>query len=192
MAIDHIARRDSDGVTHYVDRQDEPMSCALACIGMAWEQTRQQCSVRQESGYKIVSGQFPQSLLASQLAGDNGGLGWGTWAINVSSTLQAIGIPVTKTDSFNPAPGNYGFVWRKPRIQAQHPAIILVGWYSTGANGALTRNGGHFIVASRVTNHGWVVVLDPASGTLHELHGSRGHYNNHNLHGLMEVVIYTG
>jgi hypothetical protein len=191
MAIDYITAKDTDGVAHYIDKQDEPMSCALACIDMVYEQATMTCGALDEVGYKNVSALFPRSLLASQLKGDNGGLGFGTWADNVESTLKHIGVPVSKTESFTPAAGGYGFKWQKPRIRSGFPAVILVGWYSN-SGGVFTRNGGHFIVAARTTRRGYVVVLDPASGTLHELHGANGYYLNHGLSGRMEVMIYTG
>lgn len=191
MTTEYLTRKDSDGVAHYIDKQDEPMSCALACIGMAYDQSTRTCGDLDEPGYKLVSYKFPRSLLASQIKGDNGGLGFGTWADNVQSTLGEIGIFVTTTDVFDPTSASYGFKWQKTRIKDGYPAIILAGWYGW-SGGVLKRNGGHFIVASRTTKRGYVVVLDPASGTLHELHGARGYYLNHGLSGRMEVMIYTG
>jgi hypothetical protein len=166
------------------------MSCAIACMGMVEDQIEMQCH-EGEPRIKRLSGAFPRSLLASQLNGDNNGLGWGTWADNVARTLPSMGIRVSLTETFTPGPGNYGFQWRKPRIRTGFPAIILVGWYRH-VSGRLRRNGGHFIVAARTTSRGYVVVLDPANGTMHELRGSQGRYNNHGLNGLMEVMIYTG
>jgi len=63
VAQEYIRARDSDGVTHYIDRQNEPESCALASIGMMWDQSRQQCSVGGEGGYKAISANFSGSLL---------------------------------------------------------------------------------------------------------------------------------
>ncbi len=196
MTTEYIRRTDSDGVTHYVDKQDEPMSCALASIGMVWDQTRSQCSVLGESGYKAVSGRFSGSLLQSQLNGDNNGVGNGTMNTNITPTLNAVGIVVSVDTGWQGpgaanAPPAYALAWNKPRIRSRNPALMLVGWYrGWGAN--LRRNGGHFIVAARTTFGGWVVVLDPATGTMHELHGSAGRYINHGLQGWIEQIWYTG
>ena len=65
-------------------------------------------------------------------------------------------------------------------------------WGYTYNRGTRTRNGGHYIVAARITRRNAVVVLDPLHGTLHELQGSRGIYMNHGLFGMMEYVLYSG
>ncbi len=189
MATEYLRRTDSDGKTHYIDKQDEPMSCALACIGMVWDQTRSQCSVLGESGYKAVSGTFPGSLLASQTGG---GIGSGTDFTNVTTTLATVGVVVRATYGLaSPLLPPYNFTWQKNRIGTRHPALVLVGWYR-GAGAAMTRPAGHYVVAPRVTSKGWVVILDPFTGTLHELHGSRGQYNNHGSRGFIEYIWYTG
>jgi hypothetical protein len=192
VAQEYIRARDSDGVTHYIDRQNEPESCALASIGMMWDQSRQQCSVNGEGGYKAISGNFSGSLLQSQLNGDNYGLGSGTMDTNITPTLRASGIRVSlDTGDMDPTAATYGFAWQKNRIRDRFPALILVGWYR-GSGAAMSRNGGHFILAARCTSKGWVVILDPWRGTLHELHGSHGRYNNHGLHGYIDHIWYTG
>lgn len=192
VAQEYIRRQDSDGITHYIDRQNEPESCALASIGMMWDQSRQQCSVNSEGGYKTISANFPGSLLQSQLRGDNYGLGSGTLDTNITPTLRSSGIRVSlDTGDMDPTASTYGFAWQKNRIASRYPALILVGWYR-GSGAAMTRSGGHFIVAARCTSKSWVVILDPYRGTLHELHGSRGRYNNHGLHGYIDHIWYTG
>lgn len=192
VAQEYIPRRDTDGVTHYVDRQNEPMSCALASIGMMWNQTRQQCSVNNETAYKAISGKFSGSLLQSQLNGDNRGLGSGTGESNITPTLRLCGIRVSAdTGAMFPGTPSYSFAWQKPRIRDRFPALLLVGWYR-GAGAAMTRAGGHFILASRCTSRTWVVVLDPWRGTLHELQGGQGRYNNHGSRGFIEHIWYTG
>ncbi|MBX3500906.1 MAG: hypothetical protein KF889_15800 [Alphaproteobacteria bacterium] len=192
VAQEYIRRQDSDGVTHYIDKQNEEMSCALASIGMMWDMSRQQCGVTDETGYKAISGLFSGSLLQSQLNGDNYGLGNGTVDTNITPTLRASGIRVSvDTGDMDPTASTYGFAWQKDRIRTRYPALILVGWYR-GTGSAMTRNGGHFIVAARTTSKGWVVILDPYRGTLHELHGSRGRYINHGLRGWIDHIWYTG
>jgi hypothetical protein len=133
----------------------------------------------------------PGSLLASQLAGDNTGLGWGTTVGNAAKTFVDLGVALTKVASFDPTSKSYNFAWEKWRIYDGHPALLLIGWYAW-KKGVFTRNGGHFIVAPRVTKKMGVVVLDPLKGTLHELHGHKGVYLNHGLSGRIEFILYTG
>lgn len=91
---------------------------------------------------------------------------------------------------YAPYEAGYRFRWDKSRIYDGRPAMILVGWYT--GYGAANRNGGHYVVAARVARNGHVVVLDPLLGTLHELRGHNGVYNNHGLRGRMDYVYYTG
>lgn len=191
MAGGYNAVADSDGVMHYIYAQDEPMSCALACMFMIENEVEQMTHGEGEGRVKQVSGGHAGSLLASQLAGDNGGLGWGTTVNNAAKTFADLGVQLTKVGSFDPTGATYSFVWDKPRIRDGRPALILIGWYQY-SKGKLTRNGGHFIVAARVAKNRAVVVLDPLKGTLHELHGHKGIYLNHGLFGKIEFILYTG
>lgn len=191
MATEYLRHKDSDGVEHYVDRQNEAMSCALASLGMAWQATRRQCLVNAaEERLKTTSSLFPGSLLKSQILGENSGLGDGTSSTNMTQTLAKVGVLVTQLDNFYPQ-GSQTFFWRKDRINMSHPAIILVGWYVMEGS-KLKRKGGHFIVADRVTSRGWVVILDPGQGTLHELHGSHGYYLNYGRIGRIDMIWYSG
>jgi hypothetical protein len=191
MAGSYNAVADSDGVMHYIYAQLEPMSCALACMFMIENEVEQMTHAEGEGGIKQVSGAHPGSLLASQLTGDNGGLGWGTTVANAAKTFADLGVQLTKVDSFDPTGAKYGSKWDKPRIRDSKPALILIGWYQY-SKGKLTRNGGHFIVAARIAKSNAVVVLDPLLGTLHELHGHKGVYLNHGLFGKIEFILYTG
>lgn len=83
------------------------------------------------------------------------------------------------------------FAWERNRISDGHPALLLLGWYAW-QQGKQVRNGGHVIMAARVTKGGAVVVLDPLKGTLHELHGQNGYYLNHGLTGRIQFILYTG
>jgi hypothetical protein len=191
MTTEYTQRRDSDGVVHYVDRQNEPMSCALSSIMMIEDQIERQCH-EGEMRIKRISAAFPGSLFWSQLFGENSGLGNGTGENNISPTLRSIGVSVTQADSFDCTAAGHSFSWRKQKIRDGKPALVLVGWYRR-VNGAETRNGGHFIVAARkTTNRQWIVILDPATGTLHELHGLNGFYFNHGQRGRIDAVWYTG
>lgn len=210
MAKEYIRRRDSDGVEHYLDKQNEPESCVLCSIGMMWDMSRGQCGVTDETGYKIMSARFPGSLLWRQVqaalsGGDVNSVG-GTTDPNIAQTLGAAGLIVTQTDTFNSktSPHNYGFSWRKPRIRGQNsallgigqcPAMLGISWYRRTSNG-LQGVGGHVVVASRVTSRGFVVILDPFDAGLYELHGSQGSYmpsyaRNGQI-GRIDLVLYTG
>jgi hypothetical protein len=76
----------------------------------------------------------------------------------VAQALRNEGLNVTTS------PFGAGAVVDKRKLSDTTPAIVLLGWY-TGNR----RNGGHFIVASRVTGTGQVVFLDPWQGQLREL-----------------------
>ena len=83
---------------------------------------------------------------------------FGTYMDQVAQAMTNEGLVTSKT------PFSAGTAVVPSRLSETTPAIILLGWYS-GA----TRNGGHFIVASRVTSTGKVVYLDPWQGQLREL-----------------------
>ena len=185
------ARQDSDGVTHYIYSQDEAMSCALACMFMIENQVEQVTHAGGEQRLKDISFVHPGSLLASQLAWDNNGQGWGTSVDNAAKTFADIGVRLTKVARFDPTGLYNNFAWERNRISDGHPALLLLGWYAW-QQGKQVRNGGHFIIAARVTKRGAVVVLDPWKGTLHELHGQKGYYLNHGLTGRIQFILYTG
>jgi hypothetical protein len=200
MTTEYIRRRDSDRVEHYVDRQNEPQSCALASVGMMWDISRQQCGATDETGYKYISALFPGSLLYSQLlAALSGGnpQGTGTQDPNIASTMRSVGLTITQTDTFNSntTAQTFGFSWRKARIQDQKPALLGVSWYKRTATG-MQALGGHAVVAARCTRRGYVVILDPWDAGLYELHGLHGSYlpsyaRNGQI-GRIDLVIYTG
>jgi hypothetical protein len=186
---EYLERKDSDGIVHYVDKQNEPMSCAMSSIMMMEDQITRQCHAG-EMRIKRISAAFPGSLMWSQLFGDNNGLGNGTRSDNIGPTLRSISINITEfSDFFNG--GLDTFAWKKTRIKDGKPALVLVGWYKKEATGE-KRNGGHFIVAARKTRKDYIVILDPATGSLHELRGSKGFYLNHGLRGRIDMVWYTG
>ncbi len=124
------ARQDSDGVTHYIYAQDEPMSCALACMFMIENQVEQMTHAGGEERLKDISFVHPGSLLASQLASDNNGLGWGTTVDNAEKTFVDIGVRLTKVARFDPTAMYNNFAWERNRISEGHPALLLVGWYA--------------------------------------------------------------
>lgn len=181
---------DSDGKRHPVYSQAEEMSCALACLRMIEDRMESRTHTGGESRIKQISAQHPGSLLASQLEGENWGLGIGTHQENVARTFQTLGVRLTRIEGFDPT-GDYKFFWNKSRIREGAPALIMLGWYQL-QQGVRVRAGGHFILAARITSKGHVVVLDPFKGTLHELRGSNGVYLNHGLSGRIEILFYTG
>ena len=177
MPIDYLRRTDSDGVAHFIDVQDQPMSCFLAAVGMALRQMMahgrhaRPVSQTEETMLTLYSMLSPGSLFNSQLRGQgavqtNGAYagthaGFGTWANNVTPTLRRLGVRVTHHDIFDPRSAHDRFHWRRPSITPLRPAIVMLGWYNREHH-HLARHGGHFVVASRIAKNGNVVLLDPA------------------------------
>jgi hypothetical protein len=69
MSIDYLQRRDSDGVIHHIDVQDQPQSCVLASIGMLMRQLHHYRSTKlpdtmTDEMVALYSIQFRGSLLA--------------------------------------------------------------------------------------------------------------------------------
>jgi hypothetical protein len=100
----------------------------------------------------------PSAHQANQSTFENMFARFGTFMGQVAQALRNEGLTVTTT-TFSP-----GSSIDSSRLSDTSPAIVLLGWY----NGAV-RNGGHFIVASRVASNGKIVYLDPWEGVLREL-----------------------
>jgi hypothetical protein len=100
----------------------------------------------------------PAAFQANQNTFGNMFAAAGTYMDQVAQAMTNEGLKTSKTP-FSP-----GTVVVTNKLSETTPAIILLGWY----NGTV-RNGGHFIVASRVTSSGKVVYLDPWQGQLNEL-----------------------
>ena len=167
---------DSDQYVHQVWAQEQANSCAVASIWMARGQARQMSFNQEEWALawqiygRVVQGMLlvpsppapmtfdPRSHPADQSSFGNMFASFGTYMDQVAQAMTNEGLVTSKT------PFSAGTAVVPSRLSETTPAIILLGWYS-GA----TRNGGHFIVASRVTSTGKVVYLDPWQGQLREL-----------------------
>ena len=173
-----VLTSDSDDYTHQIWAQEQANSCAVASIWMARGQAMQM-SINQDEWSlawriygQVVQGMGllaspnapapmtldPRAHQANQSTFGNMFASFGTYMAQVAKALRNEGLTATTT-SFGP-----GAVVDIRRLSDTTPAIVLLGWY-TGS----TRNGGHFIVASRVTSGGRVVFLDPWQGRLREL-----------------------
>jgi hypothetical protein len=193
---------DSDGVRHRIYTQEETMSCALACLFMIENQYELATHVGGEGRMKDLSGNYPDSLLASQLSGDNNGLGNGTGVYNTSSVLPVVGVPCHPVAEFAKWKeiqisgkkyweiSDYKFQLNYQNIKDQRPALFLIAWLAKYNNKWL-HDGGHFIVAARKTKKNYIVVLDPADATLHELQGKAGVYRRNGSYGLITHALYT-
>lgn len=195
--------KDSDGVSHRIYKQEEAMSCALACLFMMENQYEQATHQGGEARMKELSGNYPDSLLASQIAGDNNGQGNGTGVINTSKVLPVVGVPCSAPAKFvtwsqinhptgttDLAIATYNYALDYKLVRDQRPALLLVAWLvKTGSK--WLRAGGHFIVAARVTRRGALVVLDPWDATMHQLQGRQGVYRRNGQYGLITHAIYT-
>ncbi len=189
-----IYRDDSDGMTHQVWAQRQASSCAVASIWMARNQAFQMTFAEEEWGLawrmygQVVQGmnlvpQAPAPMTFDPRAHQNDQNTFGNMFANAGTFMgqvaQAVkndGLKVNQMTGFLP-----GTTVDASKLSDTNPAIVLLGWY----NGA-TRNGGHFIVASRRTRLGQIVYLDPWEGQLREL-GTGPQYQ---ATGRFEQIIY--
>jgi hypothetical protein len=172
-----VMRSDSDQYVHQVWAQEQANSCAVASIWMARNQALQMTVNQEEWALawqmysQVVQGMAlapqppapmslnPAAFPSNQNTFQNMFASFGTYMDQVARALTNDGLRVTSKTSFLP-----GTMIETRKLSDTTPAIVLLGWYSGG-----TRNGGHFIVASRVTRSGRVVFLDPWQGQLNEL-----------------------
>lgn len=168
---------DSDGMVHQVWAQQQASSCAVASIWMARNQARQMTVNENEWALawrmyaQVVQGMAlapappppmslnPDAFAPNQSTFQNMFASAGTYMDQVARALVIDGLRVTFKTSFSP-----GMLIDSTRLSDRTPAIVLLGWYA-----GTTRNGGHFIVASRSTSSGRIVYLDPWQGRLREL-----------------------
>lgn len=187
-------RDDSDGVTHQVWAQQQANSCAVASIWMARNQAFQMTFAEEEWSLawriygQVVQGMNfvpsppapmsldPRAHQRNQNTFQNMFASFGTFMGQVAQALKNDGLKVTHLTSFSP-----GSTVDSSKLSDTTPAIVLLGWY----NGS-TRNGGHFIVASRQTRSGSIVYLDPWEGHLREL----GTGPNYLSTGRFEQILY--
>lgn len=184
---------DSDGYTHQLWAQRQAASCAVASIWMARGQAFQM-SINEEEWElawriysQVVRGMVlvpappypvsfdPQAHQANQNTFGNMFSRQGTYMSQVATALQNEGLTAVTTNF------SKGSTVDPSRLSETTPAIVLLGWY----NGA-TRNGGHFIVASKVTKSGNIVYLDPWGGVLREM----GPGPNYQTTGQFEQMCY--
>lgn len=185
---------DSDGYIYQVWAQEQASSCAVASIWMARGQARQM-TINQDEwhlAWAIYSRVVQHMLLvpeppagqtfdpASHPADQNtfGDMfaSAGTYMDQVAQAMSNEGLTTSKT-AFSP-----GITVSPSKLADATPAIVLLGWYSGG-----NRNGGHFIVASRVNSSGQIVYLDPWQGRLRE----RGPGPAYVGTGIFEQVLYV-
>ena len=185
---------DSDGYTHQIWAQRQANSCAVASIWMARGQAMQMTFNEGEWQLawrmygQVVQGMAlvgpapapmsldPSSHPSNQSTFENMFASFGTYMGQVAAALGNEGLKATAT-AFSP-----GSTVDVTKLSETTPAIVLLGWYS-GA----TRNGGHFIVASKTTSSGKVVYLDPWGGVLRELGAGPGYPGG----GRFESVCYV-
>lgn len=184
---------DSDSYTHQIWAQRQANSCAVASIWMARNQAMQMTFNEGEWTLawriygEVVQGMDlvppapapmsldPGSHPSNQSTFENMFASFGTFMGQVATALGNEGLKANAT-SFSP-----GSTVDSSKLSDTTPAIVLLGWYS-----GTTRNGGHFIVASRKTGSGKVVYLDPWGGVLRELGVGPGYPGG----GRFESVCY--
>jgi hypothetical protein len=192
MAINLLS--DSDGYSYQVWAQEQANSCAVASIWMARGQARQMSIDQDEWSLawniysRVVQGMQlvptppagrtfdPASHPADQNTFGDMFASFGTYMDQVAQAMSNEGLKTSKT-AFSP-----GITVVPNKLADDKPAIVLLGWYSGG-----TRNGGHFIVASRKNSAGQIVYLDPWQGRLREMGPGPGYPGG----GRFEQVLYV-
>jgi len=185
---------DSDGYAYQIWAQEQANSCAVASIWMARGQARQMSFAQEEwalawqiygrvvQGMQLVAAPPPPMSLnprafpSNQNTFGNMFASFGTYMDQVAQAMTNEGLTTSKT-AFQP-----GTSVIPSKLADNKPAIVLLGWY----NGT-TRNGGHFIVASRCNSNGQVVYLDPWEGKLRELGAGPSYPGG----GRCEQVLYV-
>lgn len=187
-----LLRTDGDNYAHQIWAQEQAASCAVASIWMARNQARQQSVNETEwdvawSIYKEIVAPLsmasapepaprsfnPSSFQNNQITMGNMFSNFGTFMAQVAAKLRLDGLKVSVSAS--PTVD-------KTKLSDTTPAIVLLGWYNGGK-----RNGGHFIVASRVNRAGQVVYLDPWGGKLVEMGTGPGYQAT----GRFEQIAYV-
>ena len=189
-----VLANDSDNVTHQLWAQRQANSCAVASIWMARNQALQQTVNEGEwdlawriygrvvEGLDVVpeppapTSLDPGSHQANQNTFEDMFSRYGTFMDQVAQALRHEGL-IANPSHFSP-----GMTVTTSWITPTSPAIVLVGWYNAAGN----RQGGHFIVASRINSSGQVVYLDPWGGVLRELSSGPGYLAT----GRMEQMCY--
>lgn len=198
-----VFRRDSQGNEHRIWAQRQLSSCAIACIWMArslaaqmsfqegewelaWRTYRhavQGLPYGNSSSAGAPTGPMsidPRAHDSDQKTFYNMFANFGTFAGQVAKTMRGEGFTVNHvTNNGNSRTLNLS------RIANDKPAIVLVGWYPTNAQGQRVRRGGHFVVATGVIGTN-IVYLDPWRGVLNEFPNN----SRYSATGLIEQVLY--
>jgi len=174
-----VLRTDSDHYAHEVWAQEQANSCAVASIWMARNQARQMTINEEEWALawkiygQVVQGMAlvpappppmslnPSAFRNNQKTFQNMFANFGSYMDQVATALVNDGLRVTSKTAWTAGSA----VVDPGKLSDTTPAIVLLGWYDAKNK----RNGGHFIVASRVVSSGKVVFLDPWQGQLREL-----------------------
>ena len=179
--------KDSDGISHNVLVQTEEMSCGVAAAAMLIDlRRRSPGGPAAEMRLKQIAGRFPGSMVEQDKKWKSQGPcsgHQGSQVTNIEKLLLNEGISISATwHRWQERAGTDTLALERIRTQ---PALLLWGWYDAAG---VSRNGGHFTVAARVTKGGKVVILDPWDGTLSEI--SAG--NRYKGSGLLDAAVYTG
>ena len=170
-------RTDSDGNDFQVWAQRQASSCAAAAMWMAECQAKQMSISETEwdKALQIYNGpiqnEAPMTFDPRQHSNDQNTFGnqfsrFGTFASQLDSAFQSQGLTTSRVDSVSGRPPSLAL--RTSNISPKTPVVVLVGWWGMTAAG-WQRNGGHFVVAVRVSTNRKIVYLDPWGGRLLEL-----------------------
>ena len=207
---DIISKKDSDGVEHRIAHQQELMSCGPASVYMAecLAKGKDVADSDGENKIKLIGLQFPNSLFMSNVFEGTKFGGYGSKVDNLINILVSVGLTVVRLtvvghdETYRDSVSDkaHRAVIDTRLIKPLTPAIVLFGWYCRverdSGSGRLVewkRDGGHFVVATRVTKKGNIVYLDPWNGQATEVQNNSQYRPRYALQcvGRLEVVIYV-
>jgi hypothetical protein len=177
---------DSDGKQHFIYKQSEEMSCALACLNAIDNCIHRSSNVGGEPRIKSVSAVYPGSLQQSQNE-NPGHAGAGSSMGNIEQTAAALGIRFTAKEESLALPIISSLAFDKARLYENRPALVAIFWREGFLH--MSPAGGHAVIATRFTSSGRVVVLDPWDPSLVEIDAVNGRYGTN---GYIRTVWYTG
>lgn len=174
--------KDSDGVSFTVAKQQDSMSCGPAAVYMMEAIAKDGAVPGGEARIQEISNRMPGSRLMSEIMSGTGLGDYGTFADNLKSVIQYIGLKISAVDSWNSV-SNRRLSEVSKQLRPGRPALLLFGWYNARGR----RGGGHFVCGARFNSKGALVILDPWGGEINEV----PNHGTYKQTGRLDLAVYT-